>query len=186
MVGRDHLNRVRYAFPVVFVVFVLALPAAAAAEDSVYSVNFWAGLGGSFDDNDAGLSNSSFQFGFSVQPEDELLVGLRVGELDLSGGLIGDSLDTSIDYATVVGEYRFTETFYESGIYIGLGFYSLDGVHMLGDSFSEESVGLVLGISGEFVLTDRIGFLLEVSGHATRLDAVDTLIMGHAGLAIHF
>ena len=186
MVGRDHLNRVRSVFPVILVVLVLALPAAASAEDSVYSINLWAGVGGSFDQSDAGHSNSSFQLGFSVQPEEQVLVGLRVGELDLSGGLIGDSLDTSLDYVTVVGEYRFTETFYESGLYIGLGLYSLDGVHMLGDSFSEESVGLVLGISGEFVLTGRIGFLLEVSAHATKLDAVDTLIMGHAGLAIHF
>ena len=158
----------------------------AAAEDFVYSVNLWAGAGGSVDQEDAGFSNSSFQLGFTVQPEEQLLVGVRVGQLDLSGGLIGDSLDTSLDYVTVVGEYRFTETFYESGLYIGLGLYSLDGVHLLGDSFSEESVGLVLGISGEFVLTDRVGFLLELSGHLTQLDVVDNVIMGHAGVSIHF
>jgi hypothetical protein len=85
-----------------------------------------------------------------------------------------------------VGEYRFTESFYESGLYIGLGLYSLDGLSLIGGSFTEESVGLVLGISGEFVLTDRVGFLLEVSGHATNLDTVDTLAMAHAGVAIHF
>jgi hypothetical protein len=180
------LNRARSAFIVLFVLSVLALPASAAAAGSPFSINLWAGAGGSLDEDEAGLSNSSFQLGFSVQPEDQLLVGLRVGELDLSGGLIGDSIDTSLDYATVVGEYRFTESFYESGLFIGLGLYSLDGVHFLEGGFTEESVGLVVGISGEFVLTNKIGFLLELSGHLTNLDTIDTVAMGHAGIAIHF
>lgn len=180
------MNRVKAAVFVVFALAALALPATAAAEGAVYSFNIWAGVGGPLDEDDLGLSNSSFQLGFAVQPEDQLLVGLRVGELDLSGGMVGESVDTSLDYATVVGEYRFTESFYESGLYIGLGLYSLDGLSLIGGSFTEESVGLVLGISGEFVLTDRVGFLLEVSGHATNLDTVDTLAMAHAGVAIHF
>lgn len=180
------MNRAKSACIVVFVLLVLVLPATAAAESSVYSFNLWVGAGGSLDEDDAGLSNSTYQLGFSVQPEDQLLVGLRVGELDLSGGLISGSADTSLDYATVVGEYRFTESFYESGLFIGLGLYSLDGVLALGQGFNEESVGLVLGISGEFVLTSRLGFLLELSGHLTNLESVDTLVMGHAGVAIHF
>ncbi len=186
MVGRNHLNRVRSLFLVALVVLALFLPGVAAADDTVYSFNLWAGVGGAFDQDGASVSNSSYQVGFSVQPEEQLLVGLRLGELDLSDDLLGDSFDMSLDYATVVGEYRFTETFYESGLYIGLGLYSLDGLHSLGDAFSEESIGLVIGISGEFVITDRIGFLGELSGHVTRLDAVDTVIMGHAGFAIHF
>jgi hypothetical protein len=164
----------------------LALPAQVAAEDSVYSFNIWGGLGGPIDQENAGLSNSSYQLGFSVQPEDQLLVGLRVGQIDMSGESIGDLFDPTIDYATVVGEYRFTESFYESGLFIGLGLYRLDGVQLVGGSVTDESVGLVLGISGEFVLTDRVGFLLEASGHFVRFDSVDTLVMGHAGFAIHF
>jgi len=171
---------------IIFALLAFALPTTASAEGAVYSFNIWAGVGGPLDEDDLGLSNSSFQLGFTVQPEDQLLVGLRVGELDLSGGLVGDSIDTSLDYATVVGEYRFTESFYESGLYIGLGVYSLDGLRLVSGSYSEESVGLVLGMSGEFILSDRVGFLLEISGHATNLDTVDTVAMGHAGLAIHF
>lgn len=180
------MNRVNTALLVALALVAFALPQGAAAEDSVYSFNLWAGIGGSLDQDDAGLSNSTYQLGFSVQPEDQLLVGLRVGELDLSGGFIGDSIDNTLTYATVVGEYRFTETFYESGLFIGLGVYSLDGVSFAAGSFNEESVGMVLGISGEFVLTDNVGFLLEMSGHLANLDSIDTLMMGHAGLAIHF
>lgn len=181
-----HLNRVRSAFLVVFALLAFALPATVAAEDYVYNVNLWGGLGGSLDDDDAGLSNSTYQLGFTVQPEEQLLVGLRVGELDLSGGVVGGSLDTSLDYVTVVGEYRFTETFYESGLFIGLGAYSLDGVLALGETFTEDSVGLVLGISGEFVLNARVGFIVEFSGHLTNLDTVDSVVMGHAGFSFHF
>lgn len=164
----------------------LALPAQVAAEDSVYSFNLWAGLGGPIDLDGAGLSNSSYQLGFTVQPEDQLLVGLRIGELDMADELLGDLTNGTLDYATVVGEYRFTESFYESGLFIGLGLYSLDATLFGGGNFSDDTVGLVLGISGEFVLTERIGFLLEASGHFAQFDAFDTLVMGHAGLAIHF
>lgn len=180
------MNRARFAFLVAFGVTLFALPAQVAAEDSVYSFNLWGGLGGPVDQDNAGLSNSSYQLGFSVQPEDQLLVGLRVGQIDMGGESIGDLFDPTIDYATVVGEYRFTESFYESGLFIGLGLYRLDGVQLVGGSATDESVGLVLGISGEFVLTDRVGFLLEASGHFVRFDSVDTLVMGHAGFAIHF
>ena len=100
--------------------------------------------------------------------------------------LVGVSVDTTLDYATAVGEYRFTESFYESGLFLGLGVYRLDGITLLGQSVSEESVGLVLGISGEFVLTRSAGFVIEISGHLTNLDTIDTMVMGHAGVAIHF
>ena len=164
----------------------LALPPSLSAADSVFSLGLMAGVGGSLDEDEAGLSNQSFQIGFSVEPEDQLLIGLRVGQLDLSDGLVGGSVDTTIDYATAVGEYRFTESFYESGLFIGLGVYRFDGVSFLGEDLSEEAIGLAVGISGEFVLTRTAGLVLELSGHLTNLDTVDTLLMGHVGVAIHF
>lgn len=179
------MNRFKTASFVLLVLALFVLPAGASA-DSVFRLNLMAGAGGSLDEDDAGLSNSTFQLGFSVEPEDQLLVGLRVGQLDFGNALIGPSVDTTLDYATVVGEYRFTESFYESGLYIGLGAYSLDGVRFAGGGFSEESVGLALGITGEFLITDSVGFVIEVSGHLTNLDTIDTLMMGHAGLSIHF
>ncbi len=179
------MNRSKTASFVLLVLALLVVPAAAAA-DSVFRFNLMAGVGGSLDQDDAGLSNSTFQLGFSVEPEDQLLVGLRVGQLDLGNALVGESIDTSLDYATVVGEYRFTESFYESGLYIGLGVYSLDGVRFSGGVFSEEAVGLVLGISGEFLISNSVGFVIEFSGHLANLDTIDTLMMGHAGVSIHF
>lgn len=163
-----------------------ATPAEARAKDGNYRVNLWAGLGGSLDNDDAGLSNSSYQLGFSFLPEDQVLVGLRLGEVDLGNSLIGTSFNNAIDYATVGGEYRFTESFYESGLYIGLGAYRFEGTALGGGKSGEDSVGLVVGISGEFMITRSVGFLVEFSGHYTNLSAVDSLAMGHAGISIHF
>ncbi|MFQ5525518.1 MAG: hypothetical protein ACE5GX_04590 [Thermoanaerobaculia bacterium] len=179
------MNRSKTLLLALFVLGSLVLPTSAVA-DSVFRANLMAGVGGPLDEDEAGLSNSSFQLGFSVEPEDQLLVGVRVGQLDLGSALVGNLIDSSIDFATVVGEYRFTESFYESGLYIGLGLYQLDGTLFFGQGFSEEAVGLTLGISGEFLLTESLGFVLEISGHLTNLDTIDTLMMGHAGVSFHF
>ena len=176
----------RRALFLVAVLAVLQLSASPAAANEVFRLNIMAGAGGPLDADEAGLSNSSFMLGFSVEPEDQLLVGLRVGQIDLGDVLVGDIVTSSIEFATVVGEYRFTESFYESGLYIGLGVYQLDGTRLIGEALSEESVGLVIGITGEFLINPTLGFVLDFSGHLPNLDTVDTMVMGHAGLSIHF
>lgn len=165
---------------------VLSLGSSPAAADEVFRLNLMGGVGGPLDQDAAGLSNSSFQVGFSVEPEDQLLVGLRVGQIDFGDVLLDTVFASGVDYATLTGEYRFTETFYESGLFIGLGLYRLDGTTFFGESFEEESVGLVLGITGEFLITTSVGFVLEFSGHLSNLDTIDTMVAGHAGISVHF
>ncbi len=175
------------AFLAALAVFCL-LPGAAHAQGSLtYGLNLLAGIGGALDEDDPGLSNSSIQLGFSVQPEDQLLIGLRGGEIDFGDEVIAGLRDATVEYLTLAGEYRFTESFYESGLYLGLGFYRFDGQPVLLLPREEEtSVGLVLGITGEFLFTEKVGLLVELSGHFANLDSIDTVVAGHAGLSIHF
>jgi hypothetical protein len=169
---------------------LLLCPATASAQELYnYTVSALAGVGGSPDSNsDDGLGNGSFQVGFSLVTEPGTHLGLRLGQLsfdenDLQGGLF----DADLQYATVAGEYRFREDFYESGLFFGLGAYKLDGRDFLtGQNDDDTALGATLGVTGEFELTRHFGVLVELSGHYTDLDAFNFLLMGHAGLAVHF
>ena len=78
----------------------------------------------------------------------------------------GGRLNADLTYATVGGEYLFNEGYYTSGVYLGLGWYGLDGGE-LAESDSEGSIGLALGLTGDFAITKRFSILVELSGHYT-------------------
>lgn len=164
-------------------------PAPAQAQELYnYTVSAMVGLGGAPDsDTDDSLGNGTYQLGLSLVAEPRTHLGLRLGRLtfdedDLQGGLF----DSELTYATLAGEYRFREAYYDSGIYFGLGGYQLDGTDVLGNSADDTAVGVVLGLTGEFEINRRFGVLVELSGHYTDLDAIDLLVLGHVGVAVHF
>ena len=153
-----------------------------------YTVSVLGGLGGApGSDTDDDLGNGSFQVNFSAVLEPSTHLGLRLGRLGFDGDVPqGGLFDSELTYATVAGEYRYREAYYDSGIYFGLGGYRLDGTDFLGRDDDDTAVGAVLGVTGEFEISRRFAVLVELSGHYTDLDAFDLLVMGHAGLSIHF
>lgn len=167
----------------------LAAPAAVAQERYTFTLGALGGLGGSIDaDPGDSLSNTSFQLnaGLIIEPETHLVV--RAGHLNLDDDAVFESLtDAGLDYVNIAGEYRFDHAFYESGVYFGLGGYRLDGNSLgLGESESDTSFGVVLGLTGDFELTQRLSFVVEFAGHWANLDEAQTFVTGHAGLAFHF
>jgi hypothetical protein len=170
----------------------LVLPAAAAAQDLYsWSVGALGGLGGSVDvsPGSKNVNNASWQLEGLALTEARTIIGLRVGHLDLGGKdtVFGSRVGADLSYVTLAGQYMFEESYYDSGIYLGLGGYQLGGRDALtGSSATKTSLGGVLGITGEFKATRRIGVLLELSGHY--IDAKDSHVfaMGHAGVAFHF
>ena len=148
-----------------------------------YRVSGFLGLGGSVNDDGGSLDNSTYQLGFSWASDYAINVGVRVGQVlfDEGPGEREDGAD--LTYATIGGEYLFNEGYYTSGIYFALGYYGLDS--SAGFS-SENAVGLALGLTGDFRITDRWAILVELSGHYTDLDAADVLAMGHVGVGFRF
>jgi hypothetical protein len=170
-----------------FVLFALLLAAPVAAAESSdkypFRVSAFAGVGGAVDDDDGNsLGNGSFQLGFSWVSDVDVLVGVRAGQIGFDEGPSGRE-GSDLTYATIGGEYLFNEGYYTSGIYLGLGWYALDEDPQFE---SEDAVGLALGVTGDFRLTDRFSIVIELSGHYTDLDAADLLAMGHAGVAFRF
>ena len=166
----------------------LAPTAAHAQETYTFTVGAFGGIGGSVDAEPGDeLDNTGFQLdlGMVVQPQNHLV--LRLGTLDLdSGERFEDLTGASLTYATIGGEYNYRHSYYDSGVYLALGGYRLDGDDAAGREQDETAVGLALGVTGEFPITRWLGVQIELSGHYADFDRANLFAMGHAGLVVHF
>ena len=167
---------------------LLLLPGAARAQELyTFTAGLMGGIGGSVDvEPGDDLGNTGFQLNLAMVTEPRTHVGFRLGQLALdSEEFFGSLSDAELSYVTVAGEYRLPQTYSESGVYIGLGGYRLEGTRG-GRDEQDTSVGLVLGVTSEFKVTRWLGVLLELSGHYADLDEAQFFGMGHGGIAIHF
>ncbi len=166
---------------------VLLAPAGAAAqEDQPLELSVLYGVGGSYDEDQSGLGNSGYQIGLSLGVARRTKVGVRFGEIDYAAGdFIASVSRPTFSYITVGGEYTFSELYYESGIYIALGAYKLEGFQG-GLPFDETTIGGALGVTGEFEITRRIGLVLEAAGHFADFGPARYFVTFHGGLAYHF
>lgn len=167
---------------------LLLLPGAAGAQELyTFTAGLMGGIGGSVDAEPGdGLDNTGFQLNLAMVTEPRTHVGVRLGRLSLdSEERFGSLSEAELSYATIAGEYRFPQSYYESGLYIGLGGYRLEGDRGNRDE-SDTAIGLNLGVTGEFKVTSWLGVLVELSGHYADLDEAQLFGMGHAGIAIHF
>jgi hypothetical protein len=162
-------------------------PALHASEARNFRVVAAGGLGGPLDADapDPGVENGSFQLGFAWVTQPQARVGIRLGSADL-GDAVEQLLDPTLDWITIGGEYLYNETYFESGLYLGLGYYRLDGV-LDGVSQDDTAIGLVLGATGDFPLTQSFSIVGELSVHWADLDQSGQLFgFAHLGLAFSF
>lgn len=168
---------------------LLLAPAAAQAQETyTFTVGLLGGLGGSLD-ADVGdeLDNTGFQLnlGMVFEPSDHLV--LRIGRLGLdSADRFEDLTDADLTYLTLGGEYRYRHPYYDSGVYLALGGYRLEGTDLGGVDQDETGIGIALGVTGDFPITRWLSFQVELSGHYADLERANVFAMGHAGLAAHF
>jgi hypothetical protein len=168
---------------------LLALaPTLEAQERYSFTASALGGIGGSVDaDTGDGVDNPSFQLGFSVVTEPRTLIGVRLGRIGFDSAQPLDGLlDAELTYLTVGGEYRLDAGYYQSGLFVGLGAYRLDGRDLAGGDGEQTSVGLTVGTTGEFEITRRVGVLLELAGHYADLDRTQTFVQALGGVSVHF
>ena len=171
-------------------VFAIALPGAAAAQETyTFTAGLFGGMGGSVDaDIGDSLDNSGFQLdlGMVIQPSNHLV--LRIGRLGLdSDDRFEDLTDAELTYATIGGEYKYRHSFYDSGLYLALGGYRLEGDDFFDGSGKEETaVGLALGVTGEFPITRWMSAQIEISGHYADFEHASVYAMGHGGIVVHW
>jgi hypothetical protein len=170
---------------------LLLLPRAGEAQSQelyTFTVGLLGGAGGSVDvDRGDDLGNTGAQLNLDMVTDLRTHVALRLGKLDLDTDEgFGSLSEAELTYATIAGEYKWRETYYTSGVYLGLGAYELEGTGAGGGVESDTAPGAVLGVTGEFQLHRRVGLLVELSGHWADFEEANVFAMGHAGLAIHF
>ncbi|MBV8201997.1 MAG: hypothetical protein JOZ15_15365 [Acidobacteria bacterium] len=170
----------------------VALPAAAAAQDLYnWSVGVMGGVGGSVDvkPGSRNFSNGTWQVEGLVLTEPRTFLGLRLGHLALGAKdtLFGSRVGADLSYVTLAGQYMFEESYYDSGVYLGLGAYRLGGNDAVtGASASKTVAGGVLGLTGDFKASRRFSVVVEVSGHYIDVRNAHIYAMAHGGLAWHF
>lgn len=168
---------------------LLLLPGAAGAQELYnFTVGVFGTLGGSFDaDPGDSLTNTGYQVNLGLVTEARTHLVLRAGRLALDEDeFFGSLTDAELSYATIGGEYRVRETFFDSGIYIALGGYRLEGTDFLGGDQSDTSWGLAIGATGELPIRRWLGIQVEISGHYIDFDEAQFFGMGNAGVVFHF
>lgn len=136
-----------------------------------FNVSFSRAIGGPLnaDDPDPGVVNLGYQLGFSFNTAPRTAVAFRLGQVDFEGELFGRFAEPDLTYLTLAGEYTLSGGFYESGVYIGLGGYRLEGDTTGGLSDEESAFGLVVGTTGKFPIYRRLSSEIELSGHYAAL-----------------
>ena len=168
---------------------LLLLPGAAGAQELYsYTVGVFGVLGGSVDAEPGdSLTNTGYQLNLGLVTEPHTQLVLRTGRLTLDEDeRFGPLGDAELTYATIGGEYRTPEKFFDSGIYIALGGYRLEGTTASGRDSRENSWGLALGATGELPINRWLGVQAEISGHYVDFDEQQFFVMGNVGVAVHF
>lgn len=177
---------------------VCAWPGVSLAQDKYrYTVGLLAGAGGTFGSEPSSVVGSDVflrqdQFELAVQAyyrmetTRQTYFSVRAGQLEVEVDRLPFSAPVSseLTYVTAAGEYTTPADFYVSGLFFGLGYYSVDtGGLLAGD---DTGPGVTVGTYGDFRINDRWSVLLEFSGHYADLDVAQIFVMGHVGLGFRF
>ncbi len=168
---------------------LLLLPAAAGAQAlDTFNVGLLGGVGGAGDSGSPRyFGNPSYQLNLSYSTDPSTQVGLRLGHLGLDKREpFGSLRKAGLSYATLAGEYKLNEGYYESGVFLGLGAYRLTGRQPESTTQRETAIGACLGLTGELKLRRWLGVLVEISGHYADLKEAKVFGLAQGGLALHF
>ena len=180
--------------PVALLAVLLAvlLGAPASANESK---NFTLGLagmiGGPFDvdGEDPGFSQTGVSARFSWRTLPRTMISVRAAQVDMSGEVLGNVFDPELTYFTVGGEYTFQEPYYVSSFYLGLGNYQLDGLVVGANGLAQEdenSLGVTLGTTADFSLSETVSIFADLSLHYADLEPMQFFGFLHVGIAYHF
>jgi hypothetical protein len=173
-----------------FVLLAGGAPLAAAEQQETYTftLGLLGGVGGALDaDPDPGLGQESFMVEAGMITASRTLIVVRAGRLAIEGEPDFERFSKAdLEYINIAGEYRFAQPTYDYGLYIGLGYYKMNGDLLIGGDASENDLGIVLGMTGDFDVTRHLSVVAEISGHYVFLEDANIFGMANVGLAIHF
>jgi hypothetical protein len=157
-----------------------------AQSTTLWRVGLAAGIGGTEDaDVSPGYDASVLQLTLGMNGEAGTSLVARIGSMDFDGEQINSLVDPEMRWATLGGEYRFRGRWFESGLFLALGGYQLEG-DFAGVSEDETAWGLSFGSTAEWRLSQHFSVDAELSGHWADFDQAQIFLVGLVGVSVHF
>lgn len=165
---------------------VVSTATAAAGEDSLWRIGLSAGLGGTEDSEPSpGYDASALQLSVAMIGQAGSQLVLRIGRIDFDDEPLGGLEAPELRWATLGGEYRLRGRWFDSGLFLALGGYQLEGIDALGTR-DETTWGLSFGSTAEWRLSRHVSIDAELSGHWADFDEAQFFAVGLVGLSVHF
>ena len=166
---------------------LLSAPAL-ALDTYTFTASLQGGLGGSLDvDEEDPFDQSAVQLAFGMLTQDRTHAVVRLGKLEFdSDRPLAGRFGAEIEYLNVAGEYRFRQPAYDFGFFVGIGAYRVSGDPLPGIVGEEETVGFVLGATGDFDLSRHFSIVAELDFHYALFDEANLYGAALVGVAVHF
>lgn len=145
-----------------------------------------------FADSTFSFSNTSFDIFWGRPLDADTFLKLKVGRIetqvpvayrvDGNNTLFRRDAEGEVTHLAANVEYRFDEPYGSTGIFAGIGMYQQSAE----DADSSSSFGVNAGVSADFPITRRYGFIVETAYHWVRTDFQPRYLTVSGGLRVSF
>lgn len=148
-----------------------------------------------FEDDTFSFSNSSIDLYYSVPVDPDTYFKIRAGRINTpvafdvtpanaaaSDPRLRQDVDGEVTHIEGIVEYRFSEAFGSTGLYVGTGLYRAEAE----GHDARTDYGFVGGLTADFPLSRRYGVIADAAYHWTRGDFRSRYVTVGAGLRFSF
>lgn len=142
---------------------------------------------------------------YAVQIEPSTLFKIQAGQWNTDVGIVQAGLDKdgkpnhspvklptagTVQHVDGMVDYRFSEPFGSTGVFVGLGLYrwsaSADATDTVHNVPTETNYGYVFGVNGEFPMTRRYAFMVEGAYHWVNMSSPVRYVTVTGGVRVGF
>lgn len=150
------------------------------------------------------LTHGAREVFYAVQVEPATLFKIQAGQWNTDVGIVQRGKDEqgnptgpvklprsgTIQHADGIVDYRFTEPFGTTGLFVGLGIYRWSAQNDANDPVhevpTETNYGYTFGVNGEFPLTRRYAFMVEGAYHWINMSSPVRYVTLMGGVRVGF
>jgi hypothetical protein len=147
--------------------------------------------GGTIDNPGFSFSNSAVDLYYAVQVDPGTMFKLQAGRIDgpiairetaADGTDVRRDVHGQVQHVEGLIEYRFSEPYGSTGLFAGVGMYH----HTANGYPSTTDYGFPFGVTADFPITRRYGFIAAVTYHLTNADFRPRYLTVSGGLRLAF
>ncbi|HSP34635.1 MAG TPA: hypothetical protein VLU46_10000 [Thermoanaerobaculia bacterium] len=137
------------------------------------------------------FSNSAVDIYYAVQIDPGTMFKLQAGRIDSpiafreagpDNTTVRRDVEGQVQHVEGVVEYRFSEPYGSTGLFAGIGLYR----HSASGFASTTDFGLPIGVTADFPMTRRFGFIVAATYHLTNADFRPRYLTVGGGLRLAF